>query len=96
MSAHPGFDLIFADPDSSPLRGAGKRGQHTVHVAWTSAGGPGGHPIYVDSTGIIRAEISARGEVRMLATGFGQKPQQPVRCVPSQERDVVSEPSATA
>ncbi|MEU3462010.1 DUF6296 family protein [Streptomyces sp. NPDC006733] len=88
--------MIFADADASPLRGAANRGQHSVHVARTSTTGPGGYPIYVDSTGIIRAEISERGEVRMLASGFGQKPQQPLRCVPSRDRDVRPEPSASA
>ncbi|MDF9816409.1 DUF6296 family protein [Streptomyces sp. SPB162] len=100
MSAHPGFELIFADTDSSHslAKGAGERGRHTVHVARTSASGPGGHPVYVDSTGIIRAEISEQGEVRMLASGFGQKPQQPVGCVRSRDADAdaLPEPSASA
>ncbi|WP_344445470.1 DUF6296 family protein, partial [Kitasatospora nipponensis] len=37
---------------------------------------PGAHPIYTDASGIVRAEISDRGEVRMLASG-GQQTQRP-------------------
>ncbi|MDH6109420.1 hypothetical protein P3T36_000191 [Kitasatospora sp. MAP12-15] len=45
----------------------------------TSAKGPGGHPVYADGTGIIRAEINEHGDVRMLASGGQQSPNAPVR-----------------
>jgi len=50
----------------------------TVVVHRTSANGPGGHPVYTDPTGIVRAEISDRGEVRMMATSAWQVPQRPI------------------
>lgn len=43
-----------------------------VVVRRTAQAGAGGSPIYEDETGIVRAEISDRGEVRMLATGGHQ------------------------
>ncbi|MEU0786150.1 DUF6296 family protein [Streptomyces sp. NPDC006173] len=43
-----------------------------VIVERTEAKGPGGHPVYSDPTGILRAEISPAGEVRMLASGAYQ------------------------
>lgn len=52
--------------------------QDVVVVARTSATGPGGHPVYEDPTGIVRAEISDAGEVRMLASGGHQTPHLPV------------------
>ncbi|GAA0288296.1 hypothetical protein GCM10010302_28310 [Streptomyces polychromogenes] len=61
--------------------GAGT-GEDTVVVDRTEATGPGGHPVYADATGIVRAEISDRGEVRMLATGGHQVPSQPVTARP--------------
>ena len=36
--------------------------------------GPGDNPVYCDATGILRAEISPAGEVRMLASGGYQSP----------------------
>ncbi|WP_371477257.1 DUF6296 family protein [Kitasatospora sp. NBC_00315] len=48
--------------------------QDVVIVTWTSATGPGGHPVYEDDSGIVRAEISDGGEVRMLASGGHQSP----------------------
>ncbi|GGV83319.1 hypothetical protein GCM10015535_26160 [Streptomyces gelaticus] len=44
----------------------------TVTVRRTEQSGAGGFPIYEDETGIVRAEISDRGEVRMLASGGHQ------------------------
>ncbi|MEV7544828.1 MULTISPECIES: DUF6296 family protein [unclassified Streptomyces] len=61
--------------------GAGT-GEDTVVVDRTEATGPGGHPVYADATGIVRAEISDRGEVRMLASGGHQAPSQPVTAHP--------------
>ncbi|WP_392667888.1 DUF6296 family protein [Streptomyces sp. LN785] len=43
-----------------------------VIVRRTAKEGAGGYPIYEDETGIVRAEISDLGEVRMLATGGHQ------------------------
>lgn len=44
----------------------------TVIVRRTARSGAGGYPVYEDETGIVRAEISERGEVRMLASGGHQ------------------------
>ncbi|MEU5716448.1 DUF6296 family protein [Streptomyces sp. NPDC020403] len=43
-----------------------------VVVHLTARSGAGGYPIYEDETGIVRAEISERGEVRMQASGGHQ------------------------
>ena len=53
-----------------------------VVVFRTAAQGPGGHPIYSDETGIVRAEISDRGECRMIATSAHQRLSRPVACRP--------------
>ncbi|WP_329181904.1 MULTISPECIES: DUF6296 family protein [unclassified Streptomyces] len=55
-----------------------------VLVHRTDRSGAGGYPIYQDDTGIVRAEISADGEVRMVASGGHQSPDVPlvVRSVP--------------
>jgi hypothetical protein len=45
-----------------------------VVVHRTERSGAGGYPIYEDETGIVRAEISADGEVRMMASGGHQAP----------------------
>lgn len=42
--------------------------------------GPGGNNVYSDASGIVRAEVSGRGEVRMIATSAQQRPAQPLRC----------------
>ncbi|CCA53925.1 hypothetical protein SVEN_0638 [Streptomyces venezuelae ATCC 10712] len=60
------YELVFPDDTGS--------GQDVVLVERTSAKGPGGHPVYADPTGIIRAEISDHDEVRVLATGGHQAP----------------------
>lgn len=54
-----------------------------VLVHRTDRTGAGGYPIYQDETGIVRAEISSDGEVRMVASGGHQSPGTPfaVRCV---------------
>ncbi|MEU8777912.1 DUF6296 family protein [Streptomyces sp. NPDC048606] len=59
------YELTFPD-------GSGAAGD-TVVVERTEGVGPGGHPVYADRSGIVRAEISDRGEVRMLASGAHQK-----------------------
>ncbi|MEU3574200.1 DUF6296 family protein [Kitasatospora sp. NPDC036755] len=56
--------------------------QDVVVVTRTDATGPGGHPVYEDETGIVRAEISAAGEVRILASGGHQEPNGPVHAHP--------------
>ncbi|MER5464571.1 DUF6296 family protein [Streptomyces sp. NPDC002668] len=48
-----------------------------VIVRRTERAGAGGYPIYEDETGIVRAEISDRGEVRMVASGGHQAPGTP-------------------
>ncbi|MFC4031806.1 DUF6296 family protein [Streptomyces polygonati] len=47
-------------------------GDDTVAVHRTEQAGSGGAPIYEDETGIVRAEISADGEIRMVASGGQQ------------------------
>jgi hypothetical protein len=49
-----------------------------VVVRRTDRTGPGGNPIYEDETGIVRAEVSGHGEVRMLASGGHQAHELPV------------------
>ena len=49
-----------------------------VKVRRTATTGAGGHPVYEDETGIVRAEISEQGEVRMLASGGHQAHHFPV------------------
>jgi hypothetical protein len=48
-----------------------------VVVERTDTLGPGGNPVYCDPTGILRAEISSAGEVRMLPSGGYQSPLPP-------------------
>ncbi len=72
------YELVFEAP-------AGARGD-VVTVRRTELKGAGGHPVYMDETGIVRAEISDRGEVRMLATGGHQAPRRPVRAQPVEPR----------
>lgn len=48
----------------------------------TESSGPGGHPVYADDTGIVRAEISDRAEVRMIASGGHQVHASTVRARP--------------
>ncbi|MFD0367469.1 DUF6296 family protein [Streptomyces sp. NPDC127114] len=59
------YELVFSG-------GAGEV-RDAVVVERTAASGPGGHPVYADATGIIRAEISDRDEVRVLASGGHQE-----------------------
>ncbi|MEV4937265.1 DUF6296 family protein [Streptomyces zaomyceticus] len=60
------YELVFSDDSGSA--------QDVVIVEGTSSKGPGGHPVYADPTGIIRAEISDLDEVRILASGGHQDP----------------------
>ncbi|MFB7512117.1 DUF6296 family protein [Streptomyces sp. NPDC056144] len=57
------YELVFSDGSAPDV----------VIVERTASTGPGGHPVYADRTGIIRAEISDRDEVRILATGGHQE-----------------------
>ncbi|MFD8513289.1 DUF6296 family protein [Streptomyces antimycoticus] len=65
MRSRERYELIFVNataPDTEDV----------VVVHRTDSSGPGGHPVYADDTGIVRAEISDRGEVRMIASGGHQ------------------------
>jgi hypothetical protein len=65
-ASHPcSYELVFQDPGTEA---------ETLVVRRTDRTGPGGHPVYADETGIVQAEISDRGEVRMIATGGHQTP----------------------
>lgn len=77
-AAPQAFELLFApsEPDSEPGH------PDAVTVLRTQVKGPGGHPVYADATGIVRAEISDRGEVRMLATSTHQDSRRPTGCRP--------------
>ena len=66
------YRLTFTYPGSG-----GNAVKDEVVVERTDAMGPGGNPVYCDATGILRAEISPAGEVRMLASGGYQSPQLP-------------------
>ncbi|MFG3041029.1 DUF6296 family protein [Streptomyces sp. NPDC048330] len=59
------YELVFSD-------GAGGA-RDVVVVERTASTGSGGHPVYSDATGIIRAEISDRDEVRLIASGGHQQ-----------------------
>jgi hypothetical protein len=74
MTGHERFELRFAPTPGSAA------GSDTVVVHRTRTVGPGGHPVYTDDSGIIRAEISDRGEVRMLPTTTHQNLRRPVAC----------------
>ncbi|WP_030196965.1 DUF6296 family protein [Streptomyces sp. NRRL S-87] len=71
------YELIFPDGDDA--------GEDIVVVTRTELTGPGGHPVYQDPTGIVRAEIAVIGdrpEVRMLASGGHQSPAAGVQARP--------------
>jgi Family of unknown function (DUF6296) len=75
--ADEAFELRFA-----PATGDGPEIPDTVVVHRTTAHGPGGHWVYTDASGIVRAEISDRGEVRMMATSAWQVPLRPIASHP--------------
>ena len=58
------YELSFPHP--------GQDDPDKVVVRRTEAAGPGGSTVYADDSGIVRAEISDRGEVRMLQSGGRQ------------------------
>ncbi|MER7949491.1 DUF6296 family protein [Streptomyces sp. NPDC096079] len=73
------YELVFSDSTGSA--------QDVVIVERTQLTGSGGHPVYTDATGIIRAEISDQDEVRVLASGGHQEPAQTVRARPLPDAD---------
>ncbi|MCS0639853.1 DUF6296 family protein [Streptomyces sp. LP05-1] len=78
MRVHDQYELVFGS-------GAGPGAdapEDVVEVRRTERTGPGGHPVYADESGIVLAEISDRGEVRMLASGGHQDPAPTVRARP--------------
>ncbi|MEU2432962.1 MULTISPECIES: DUF6296 family protein [unclassified Streptomyces] len=68
------YELIFGRAGDTNGAAADDSGEDVVVVRRTERKGPGGHPVYADDTGIVQAEISDRGEVRMLASGGHQQP----------------------
>ncbi|MFC1411301.1 DUF6296 family protein [Streptacidiphilus sp. N1-12] len=79
MTTH--YELTF------PVSALDRTPATAVIVRRTAAQGPGGHPIYSDETGAVRAEISDRGECRVLATGVRQRPRRPISCRPLPSED---------
>ena len=75
-SKSPAYELTF---EPLPV-GAERASADIVQVHRTDAVGAGGHPVYADAGGTIRAEISDRGEVRMIATSARQLLRRPVCC----------------
>ncbi|CAM5687464.1 hypothetical protein GCM10010222_21880 [Streptomyces tanashiensis] len=73
------YELVFSDSTGSA--------QDVVIVERTPFTGSGGHPVYSDATGIIRAEISDRDEVRILASGGHQQPTRSVLARPLPDTD---------
>ncbi|HEY9440252.1 MAG TPA: DUF6296 family protein [Streptomyces sp.] len=72
------YELIFQESGAA---------DDVVVVQITDRSGAGGYPVYEDETGIIRAEISDRAEVRMQASGGHQAPRVPLLARPlSQHR----------
>lgn len=70
------YELVFAGPPPSrgDARDTSRSQEDTVVVHRTQTAGAGGYPIYEDDTGIVRAEISTDGEIRMVASGGHQAP----------------------
>lgn len=74
MSYPERYELVFQAPAATR--------SDAVTVRRTEFKGAGGHPVYMDETGIVRAEISDRGEIRMLPSGGRQAPRAPVAMRP--------------
>lgn len=68
------YELVFQAPAVE---------DDVVIVHRTERSGAGGYPVYEDESGIVRAEISDRGEVRMLASGGTQMLRTPLLARPS-------------
>ncbi|MFI6085256.1 DUF6296 family protein [Streptomyces sp. NPDC051217] len=77
------YELVFDESPTDPTDLTAPVPDDTerdvVTVRRTARAGAGGFPVYEDETGIVRAEISDRGEVRMLASGGQQAPSTPVK-----------------
>ncbi|MFI0227864.1 DUF6296 family protein [Streptomyces lydicus] len=67
------YELVFQAPAVE---------DDVVVVQRTERAGAGGFPVYEDESGIVRAEISDRGEVRMLASGGHQMLRTPMLARP--------------
>lgn len=67
------YELVFQAPAVE---------DDVVIVHRTERAGAGGYPVYEDESGIVRAEISDRGEVRMLASGGHQMLRTPMLARP--------------
>ncbi|MEU4068043.1 DUF6296 family protein [Streptomyces wedmorensis] len=81
------YELVFSDATGAA--------RDVVVVERTQFTGSGGHPVYADVTGIIRAEISDRDEVRILASGGHQEPAHSVAARPLPDGDA-GEPAGSA
>jgi hypothetical protein len=68
MRQNEEYELVFSHT-GQPAPAA----EDVVLVHRTDLSGPGGHPVYTDDTGIVRAEISDRAEVRMIPSGGHQE-----------------------
>ncbi|MEX0172288.1 DUF6296 family protein [Streptomyces sp. LMG1-1-1.1] len=84
------YELVFSDATGAA--------QDVVVVERTHSTGSGGHPVYTDATGIIRAEISDRDEVRILASGGHQQANQSVvaRPLPDGDAEAPGDPAGSA
>lgn len=74
MSRPKEYELTFPHP--------GQEAPDRVVVHSTGSSGPGGSEVYADESGIVRAEISDEGEVRMIPTGGRQALTRPTRARP--------------
>ncbi|MCP3819669.1 DUF6296 family protein [Streptomyces sp. A3M-1-3] len=74
------YELVFSGTDLPDAAG-----EDLVVVHRSDRTGPGGHPVYVDDTGIVQAEISDRAEVRMIASGAHQEHPSAVQARPVAE-----------
>jgi hypothetical protein len=77
MGRRERYELTFID-----LGAPAPASEDVVVVHRTDRSGPGGHPVYADDTGIVRAEISDHEEVRMIASGGHQVHASSVRARP--------------
>ena len=59
------YELVFPAPAAE---------DDSIVVHRTDSAGAGGYPIYEDDSGIVRAEITPDGDVRMMASGGHQDP----------------------
>ncbi|MET8176526.1 DUF6296 family protein [Streptomyces clavifer] len=73
MNCPESYELIFRTTAAE---------DDVVVVHLTARSGAGGYPVYEDESGIVRAEVSERGEVRMLASGGHQAPRVPLLARP--------------